>query len=171
MHLKWPLRIPGLNLKEERKGEWEGGRERKGEKEGRRGDGGEERKKRRDGRRHQLTKKKNLTLPHASNSLLPTILLHNAVTLNYFQVLLLGLCLNVPFSQKPPPIPHVLVQVPFKCSHRIHQIFVLYSNCPCAYLSLNLDISPPRSRSVSIMFLVISPGPSLIPAWHMAWAP
>lgn len=116
-------------------------------------------------------KKKNLTLPHASNSLLPTILLHNAVTLNYFQVLLLGLCLNVPFSQKPPPIPHVLVQVPFKCSHRIHQIFVLYSNCPCAYLSLNLDISPPRSRSVSIMFLVISPGPSLIPAWHMAWAP
>lgn len=62
MHLKWPLRIPGLNLKEERKGEWEGGRERKGEKEGRRGDGGEERKKRRDGRRHQLTKKKKILL-------------------------------------------------------------------------------------------------------------
>lgn len=48
--------IPGLNLKEERKGEWEGGREREGGKEGRRSDGGEERKKGRDGRRHQLTK-------------------------------------------------------------------------------------------------------------------
>lgn len=104
--------IPGLNLKEERKGEWEGGREREGGKEGRRGDGGEERKQGRDGRRHQLTKT-NLTLPHASNSLLPPTLLHNVITLNYFQVLLLGSLLKCPLLTKASPNPTRLGSGPF----------------------------------------------------------
>lgn len=72
MHLKWPLMIPGLNLKEERKGEWEGGREREGGKKGRRSDGGEERKKGRDGRRHQLTKQTKKSYSSPCLQLTPT---------------------------------------------------------------------------------------------------
>lgn len=36
-------------------------------------------------------------------------------------------------------------------------------NCSFAYLSLNLGICLQMSRSISIMFLVISPGPGLKP--------
>lgn len=43
-------------------------------------------------------------------------------------------------------------------------IFILYNNCIFAYLPLpNLSVSPLRSGSVSIMFLVTSRGPRLMP--------
>lgn len=45
----------------------------------------------------------------------------------------------------------------------ITDICRVFNNCPFAYLSPNLGICPRMSGSISIMFLVTSPGPGLKP--------
>lgn len=156
MHLKRPLMIPGLNLKEERRK----GKGKKGRREGeewRRG-----RKKGRDRGRHQLTKSS-----YSSPCLQFTPTHHPTSQCSHtelFSVSPFRSLLNCHLLTKTTPNPTGFRWAPFNAPMAfITDICRVFNNCPFAYLSPNLGICPRMSGSISIMFLVTSPGPGLKP--------